>query len=204
MPTPAITRRGFLGAAALTVVSRHVLGATTEPAPSDKLNIAGIGVGGMGGANLWHSRSQNIVALCDVDHNYAAGSFKKWPKAKVHTDYRKMLDEQKDIEAVVVGTPDHTHAVITLAAIQAGKHAYTQKPLTHNVYESRRLAEAASKAKVATQMGIQGHSGEGARLITEWIQDGAIGEVREVDTWCSLSYYPWGHASWSSKWGSRP
>ncbi|MBL7223013.1 MAG: Gfo/Idh/MocA family oxidoreductase [Candidatus Brocadiae bacterium] len=204
MPTPATTRRGFLGAAALTVVSRHVLGATTEPAPSDKLNIAGIGVGGMGGANLWHSRSQNIVALCDVDHNYAAGSFKKWPKAKVHTDYRKMLDEQKDIEAVVVGTPDHTHAVITLAAIQAGKHAYTQKPLTHNVYESRRLAEAAAKAKVATQMGIQGHSGEGARLIYEWIQDGAIGEVREVDTWCSLSYYPWGHASWSSKWGSRP
>jgi predicted dehydrogenase len=91
-----------------------------------------------------------------------------------------------------------------MAAIQAGKHVYTQKPLTHDVYESRALAEAARKAKVATQMGIQGHSGEGARLICEWIWAGAVGEIREVDAWCSLSYYPWGHASWSSKWGRRP
>ncbi len=200
------SRRQFLGAAAaLTVVSRHVLGAAKTPPPSDRLNIAGIGVGGMGHGNLRNlERSENIVALCDVDHNYAAGTIKRYPKAKTYVDFRKMLDAQKDIEAVVIATPDHTHAVITMAAIKAGKHVYTQKPLTHNVYEARMLAEAAAKHKVATQMGIQGHSGEGIRLIREWIEDGAIGEIREVDAWCSLTYYPWGHASWSTKWGRRP
>jgi len=143
------------------------------------------------------------VALCDVDHNYAAHTFRRYPKARVFSDYRKMLDEQKEIEAVVIATPDHTHAVVTLAAMKAGKHVYTQKPLTHDIYEARMLAEMARKTKVATQMGIQGHSGEGIRLIREWIADGAIGEVREVDAWCSLSYHPWGHASWSSPYGPR-
>jgi len=203
-----ISRRDLLAgaasAAAFTVVSRHVLGGEAAPPPSDKLAIAGIGVGGMGGANLRHLGSQTIVALCDVDHNYAAHTFKRYPKAKVHTDFRKMFDAQKDIEAVVVGTPDHTHAVASMAAIQAGKHVYCQKPLTHDVYEARMLAQAAKKAKVATQMGIQGHSGEGARLICEWIWSGAIGEVREVDAWCSLTYYPWGHASWSTRWSRKP
>jgi len=203
-----MTRRRFLGAAAsaaaFTIVPRHVLGGPLKPAPSGKLNIAGIGVRGMGGANLRQLESENIVALCDVDHNYAAGAFKRYPNAKVYKDFRQMLEKQKDIDAVVVATPDHTHAVISLAAIKAGKHVYCQKPLTHDVYEARMLAAAAREAKVTTQMGIQGHSMEGARLICEWIWDGAIGEVREVDAWCSLSYYPWGHAGWSSRWGSRP
>ena len=168
------------------------------------MNIAGVGVGGMGAGNLKALESENIVALCDVDHAYAAGTFKRYPNAKTYTDYREMLDKQKDIEAVMIATPDHTHAVISMAAIKAGKHVYCQKPLTHDVHESRMLAWAAKEARVATQMGNQGHSMEGIRLICEWIWDGAIGEIREVDAWCSLSYYPWGHAGWSSKWGTRP
>ncbi|KPJ77889.1 MAG: hypothetical protein AMS14_00395 [Planctomycetes bacterium DG_20] len=202
-----VTRRRLLGvasAAAVTVVSRHVVGGARGAAPSEKLNIAGIGVGGMGGTNLRNLESQNIVALCDVDHAYAARTIKRYPKAKVHTDFRKMLDEQKDIDAVVVATPDHTHAVVSMAAMRARKHVYCQKPLTHDVYEARMLARAAREARVTTQMGIQGHSGEGARLICEWLWNGAIGQVREVDAWCSLSYYPWGHAGWSSRWGTRP
>ena len=202
------TRRTFLqqaaGAAGVTVVAPHVLGGPGKTAPSDKLNIAGIGIGGMGRGNLGNVSGENIVALCDVDDRYAAGTFGQFPKAKTYRDYRKMLDAQKDIDAVVIATPDHTHAAIALAAIRAGKHVYCQKPLTHDVREARVLAEAAREAKVATQMGIQGHSGEGARLICEWIWDGVIGEVTEVDAWCSLSYYPWGHASWSSRWSARP
>ncbi|MBM4030272.1 MAG: Gfo/Idh/MocA family oxidoreductase [Planctomycetes bacterium] len=203
------SRRGFLGSAAsgaaFLAVARHVVGGEPRKlAPSDKLNVAGVGVGGMGGANINALASENIVALCDVHLKHAAGTLGRYPNAKTYGDYRKMLDAQKEIDAVVVGTPDHTHAVVSMAAIKAGKHVYTQKPLTHDVYESRALAIAAREAKVTTVMGIQGHSGEGARLICEWIWDGAIGEVREVDAWCSLSYYPWGHAGWSSRWASRP
>jgi predicted dehydrogenase len=208
MSNQHISRRGFLTAtattAAVTIVPSHVLGGPRNKPPSEKLNIAGIGVGGMGKSNLRQLESENIVALCDVDHNYAAGTFKRYPKAKVYTDYRKMLDKQKDIDAVVIATPDHTHAVISMEAIRRGKHVYCQKPLTHDVYESRMLAKTAKETGVATQMGIQGHSDEGIRLIREWIEDGAIGEVREVDAWCSLSYYPFGHAYWSSKWSRRP
>ena len=200
-----IARRDFLGAAAaFTVVASHVLGGPRQLAPNEKLNVAGIGVGGMGGGNLRNLESENIVALCDVDSGYAGHTFKRYPNAKTYTDFREMLDQQKDIDAVLVATPDHTHAVISMAAIKAGKHVYCQKPLTHDVYEARMLATAAREAKVATQMGIQGHSGEGARLICEWIWSGALGEVAEVDAWCSLSYYPWGHAGWSTRWGSRP
>ena len=106
--------------------------------------------------------------------------------------------------AEVVATPDHTHAVIAMAAMQAGKHVYLQKPLTHDVFEARTLAEASKHYKVTTQMGNQGHSSESIRRICEWIWDGAIGEVHEVQAWCDLTYYPWGHAYWSSKWGQRP
>jgi len=203
-----VSRREFLGAAgataAFTIVPRHVLGGPGRTAPSEKLNIAGIGVGGMGRGNLRNLKGENIVALCDVDEQYAGKTFKEFPKAETFRDYRKMLDKQKDIDAVVIATPDHTHAVIAAAAIKAGKHVYCQKPLTHDIYESRFLTEAARKAGVTTQMGIQGHSDEGIRLICEWIWDGAIGEVREVDAWCSLSYYPWGHAYWSTSCATRP
>jgi predicted dehydrogenase len=202
-----LTRRQFLeeGAAAslLTIVPRRAIGRGQTP-PSDRLNIAGIGVGGMGAANLRALESENIVALCDVDWKYAAPTFARYPGAQAFRDYRVMLEKRKDIDAVVIATPDHTHAVITLAAMAAGKHVYTQKPLTHDVWEARRLALAAKDSKVTTQMGIQGHSGEGIRLVVEWIRAGLIGEVSEVDGWCDLSYYPWGHAYWSSKWGERP
>ena len=207
--TQRINRRQFVqesaaAAASTLIVQRHVLGGVGQVAPSDRLNIAGIGIGGMGGANLKNLESQNIVALCDVDPEFAAGTINRYPKAKLYVDYRDMLEKQKDIDGVLIATPDHTHAVISLAAIRAGKHVYCQKPLTHNVYEARVLAQAAKEAKVATQMGIQGHSMEGLRLACEWIQAGVIGEVREVDAWCDLSYYPWGHAGWSSQWSERP
>jgi predicted dehydrogenase len=202
------SRRRFLAATSATsvfsVVPRFVLGGIGHTAPSEKLNIAGIGVGGMGASNLRHCTDENIVALCDVDHDYASATFKKYPDAVVYKDYRVMLEKQRDIDAVVIATPDHTHAVISMAAIQTGRHVYCQKPLTHDIYESRMLAGAAREAKVATQMGIQGHSMEGIRLVCEWIWDGAIGTVREVEAWCSLSYYPPGHAGWSSKWSDRP
>lgn len=202
-----LNRRQFLAAtaaiSAFTVVPRHVLGAGETP-PSEKLNIAGIGVGGMGANNLENLKSQNIVALCDVDPHYAGKTFKRFPNAKLYTDYRELLEKQRDIEGVLIATPDHTHAVIAMAAMRAGKHVYCQKPLTHDIAESRALAEAARTCKVTTQMGNQGHSGEGIRQICEWIWDGGIGEVHEVDAWCDLSYYPWGHAYWSSKWGARP
>jgi predicted dehydrogenase len=208
MSQPTIRRREFLtaagAAAAFSIVPRHVLGGANQTAPSEKLNIAGIGVGGMGAHNVAQTATENIVALCDVDHNYAARVFNKYPDAKTYFDYREMLDQQPEIDAVVIATPDHTHAVICMAAMKAGKHVYCQKPLTHDVYEARRLAEAAREAGVATQMGIQGHSTDGVRQIREWITAGAIGEVREVDAWCNLSYYPWGHAGWSSRWGTRP
>ena len=204
-----ISRRSFmkgtaLSAASFMIVPRHVIGGLGFTAPSDKLNIAGIGVGGQGKANLKALEDENIVALCDVDFVYASETAERYPKAKQYADYRVMLENQKDIDAVVIATPDHTHAVISMAAIQAGKHVYCQKPLTHHIYESRMLSEAAKKSGVTTAMGIQGHSGEGIRLICEWIWDGAIGEVMEVDAWCSLSYYPWGHESWSTKWDNRP
>lgn len=205
-------RRSFLrtgvaaagSVAAAMVVPGHVLGGPRDIPPSEKMNVAGIGIGGMGAGNLANLASENIVALCDVDPGYAAHTIKKYPKAKVYIDYREMLDKQKEIDGVVVATPDHTHAVISIAAMRAGKHVYCQKPLTHDVYESRRMAEVAKECKVATQMGIQGHPMEGIRLVTEWIAAGVIGEVRDVDAWCDLTYYPWGHASWSSKFSERP
>jgi predicted dehydrogenase len=211
MPKNRMTRRTFLKSAAgvsaapalFHIIPRHVLGRGQTP-PSDKLNIAGIGIGGMGASDLRELEAENIVALCDVDPNYAAGTVKRYPDAKFYVDYRVMLEKQKGIDAVVIATPDHTHAVITMAAMKLGKHVYTQKPLTHSIWEARTLARAASESKVTTQMGIQGHSQEGIRLICEWIWAGLIGEVREVDAWCDLSYYPWGHAYWSSKWGERP
>jgi predicted dehydrogenase len=189
---------------ACSIVPRHALGGPRNIPPSEKMNIAGIGVGGMGASNLSALESENIVALCDVDENCAGHVIQRYPRARLYTDFREMLDKQKDIDGVMIATPDHTHAVISLAAMRAGKHVYCQKPLTHDVHEARTLAKAAQQYKVATQMGIQGHSMEGIRLICEWIWAGLIGEVREVEAWCSLTYYPWGHAGWSSQWGARP
>ncbi|MCX5639155.1 MAG: Gfo/Idh/MocA family oxidoreductase [Planctomycetota bacterium] len=194
-----ISRRDFMGSAAaavaaFTIVPRRVLGGSGNKPPSEKLNIAGIGAGGMGASNInaCSDSGENIVALCDVDDERAKDTFNRYPKARKWKDFRKMLDEQKDIDAVIVATPDHTHAVAAMAAMRRGKHVYVQKPMTHTVYEARMLTEAARKYKVATQMGNQGHSGEGVRLICEWIWDGAIGPVREVQAWTNRPIWPQG------------
>jgi predicted dehydrogenase len=183
-----ISRRSFLGSSAaalasVTIVPRHVLGGPGNVPPSEKLNIAGIGVGGQGSWDLDNVSSENIVALCDVDTKRAEGTFKRYPRAKKYRDFRKMLEKEKNIDAVVVATPDHTHAVATMMAIQMGKHAYCEKPLTRTVYEARAIAKAARQAKVATQMGNQGMAFEGNRLINEWLWDGAIGPIREAHAW---------------------
>ncbi len=183
-----ISRREFLGAAgaigAFTIVPRYVLGGAGNTPPSEKLNIAGIGVGGQGGGDLNAVSSQNIVALCDVDWRHAAGTFRRYSSARKYKDFRKMLDkEDKNIDAVVVATPDHIHAPASMAAIKRGKHVYCEKPLTHSVYEARKIAEAARKAGVATQMGNQGQASEQTRLMCEMVWDGAIGPVREVHVW---------------------
>jgi len=191
-----LSRRHFMGAAAaaaaFTIVPSHVLGAAGQKPPSEKLNIAGVGIGGMGSSNLRGCESENIVALCDVDWDYAAKVFKKYPNARQWKDFRKMLDEQKDIEAVIVATPDHLHTPVAMAAMQRGKHVYVQKPLTRLVEEARVLTEAARKYKVATQMGNQGHSGNGVRDICEWIWAGVIGEVKEVHAWTNRPVWPQG------------
>jgi predicted dehydrogenase len=240
-----LSRRKFLtnvaaGGAALTIAPRHVLGRGFA-APSDTLNIAGIGVGGMGRTNLINVSSQNIVALCDVDWGYAGKGFDRLdtdisnlqkrldqpdpapapgqppvqfdrakakvrlsnmirlknehlPKAKRYQDYREMLEQQKDIDAVVVATADHMHAPIALAAMAHGKHVYVQKPLTWSVEEARQLAKRAKETKLATQMGNQGHSLDDARTVVEYVQAGAIGAVREVHIWTDrpLGFWPQG------------
>ncbi len=194
-----ITRRSFVSAAAAstfaaTVLPRHVLGGVGYTAPSDKLNVAGVGVGGMGRNNVANVASENIVALCDVDFDYAAKTFQKYPDAKTYKDYRVMLDQQKDIDAVIIATADHTHAVIATAAMDLGKHVYVQKPLTRSIHEARALAKKARETGVATQMGNQGHSSDDARKVNEWIWNGAIGPVREVHVWTNrpIGYWPQG------------
>jgi predicted dehydrogenase len=168
-----------------------VLGQGQTP-PSEKLNIAGIGVGGMGRNNVKACENENIVALCDVDWEFSAPILELYPKAERHHDFRRMFDKQKNIDAVIVATADHTHAIASMTAIKLGKHVYCQKPLTHSVYEARKLAEAAREAGVATQMGNQGHSSERIRLVVEWIRAGVIGDVREVHVWTNRPGSIWG------------
>ena len=193
------SRRNFLAAAGgaslgLLIVPRHVLGGAGFVPPSERVNLAGIGAGGMGGGDIaTHAKNgANIVALVDVDEQRAAGSFGNFPQARRYKDFRVMLDkEAANIDAVSVGTPDHIHAVAAMAAIRAGKHVYCQKPLTHTLHEWRELTKAAHAAGVATQMGNQGHASEGARLTNEWIRAGIIGEVREVHVWSDRAGRLW-------------
>ncbi|MCD6395281.1 MAG: Gfo/Idh/MocA family oxidoreductase [Planctomycetes bacterium] len=181
-----ISRRTFMGAVAVaafafSIVPGKVMG---EDAPSNKLNIACIGAAGRGWANLRGVEGQNIVALCDVDLERAKNNFNRYPSAKKFRDFRVMFDKmEKDIDAVIVSTPDHTHYIAAMAAMERGKHVYCEKPLAHSVYEVREMMSAARKYKVQTQMGNQGHSDEHIRLVCEWVQDGAIGDVREVHAW---------------------
>jgi len=192
------SRRGFLkntavAVAGITIIPSYVVSGLGYKAPSDKLNIAGIGIGGKGHSNLVGMSTENIVALCDVDWKYAETCFKGFPNAKRYWDWRKMFDEMgKSIDAVMIATADHSHAGIAATALSLGKHVYCQKPLTHSVYESRLLTKLAAKHKVATQMGNQGNSGDGVRQLCEWIWNGEIGEIREVHTWTDRPIWPQG------------
>jgi hypothetical protein len=194
-----ITRRTFIGttgtvAAGLTILPSSVISGLGHRAPSDKLNIAVVGIGGMGNSNLKAVKaSENIVALCDVDWAYSKAVFAANPDAKAYWDWRKMYDEMgKSIDAVIVATSDHSHCVAASNAITMGKHTFVQKPLTHSVYESRLLTKLAAKYKVATQMGNQGSSEEGVNLSIEWIQNGEIGEVRKVEAFTDRPIWPQG------------
>ena len=192
----AFLRRSAAAGAAFAApyfLAASARGAAGKPPPSDRLNIACIGVGGMGGYDVKSVASENIVALCDVDDRRAAGTYKSLPKAKKFKDFRLMLEQlDRQIDAVTVSTPDHVHAPASMMAIRMGKHVRTQKPLSHSVHESRLLAEAARKHKVATQMGIQGHCFEGPRLLCEWVRAGLIGPVREVHIWTNRPIWPQG------------
>lgn len=195
------SRRSFiktagLAAAGFMIVPRHVLGGTGFTAPSDRLQVAGVGVGGKGQsniANIYKGGKADIAFLCDVDDRRAATTVKNFPGAKYYKDYREMLDRDgKNIDAVVVSTPDHNHAMIAMAAMQLGKHVYVEKPLTHDIYEARKLTEAAQRYKVVTQMGNQGASGDGVRQLQDWVDGGVIGKVQDVYCWTDRPSWPQG------------
>jgi len=187
-----VTRRTFLRGAALAGSGLVILsnsGSVRGTPANDKLNIAGIGVGGRGAADIKGVMSENIIALCDVDHNHAAKTFETLPQAKRYTDFRRMLDKiHNEIDAVVVGTPDHTHAPPGVMAMKLGKHCYCEKPLTHNVYEARIMANVARKNRLVTQMGTQIHAGGNYRRVVELVQTGAIGSVEEVHVWLGANF----------------
>ncbi len=187
-----LNRREFLRGAAclgsgLVVISNSRLVRGTEA--NSRLNIAGIGVGGRGAANINGVASENIVALCDVDHVHSAKTFERFSQAKRYKDFRRMLEEMHEkIDAVVVGTPDHTHAVAGVMAMKLGKHCYCEKPLTHSVYEARVMSDIAREKKLVTQMGTQIHAKGNYRRAVELVQSGAIGAVREVHVWMGANF----------------
>ena len=186
---------GFV-ATGIMVVPRHVLGGKGFLAPSDQLIIASVGVGGKGRsdiANFYKSGKSAIGYLCDVDERPVAKAIENYPKAKYYKDWRELFaKEAKNFDAVSVSTPDHNHAIIAHSAMQLGKHVYVQKPLTHDIYEARKLTEAAIRYKVVTQMGNQGASGDGVRQLREWYNAGVIGEVLTVNCWTNRPSWPQG------------
>lgn len=193
-----IGRREFLRTTALGGVGLLVLHNAQSVfgyQANEKLNLAFIGAGGQGGAlvNEFGNLGENIVALCDVDEQTAAGSFQKFPRARRYRDFRKMLDEMhRQIDAVVVATPDHTHAVASITAMKLGKHVYCEKPLTYCIYEAQMMRKIAQQAKVATQMGNQGMGSSGTRQAIEILRSGAIGKIREVHLWTDRPIWPQG------------
>lgn len=192
----ASSRRRFLltasGAAAFQIVPGHVVRAQEgKLAPSEKLNIAFVGAAGRGSANLAGCLNENVYAFADCDQRHAAGTVQKHPKARFHTDWRELLDKEgKNLDCVVVSTPDHNHAIVAMAAMQLGKHVYVEKPLTRTISEARALMAAARQHRVVTQMGNQGHAAEGARQTNEWIRSGALGEIREVHCQSTRPIWP--------------
>ena len=194
-----LTRRGILGGAAalagITIVPRHVLGGPGKTAPSDKPSVAGVGIGGVGHGQIQACAAAgfNVTVLCDVDDVLADRTARKFPQARRYRDFRKMLAAEGDkIDAVYCGTPDHTHALISMAALKAGKHVLTVKPLTRTIWEGRMLADAATKAGVMTQMTASAASTESGCKICEMVWDGIIGDVTEVHIWSNRPLWPHG------------
>ena len=189
-----VSRRGFLaaGLAMPFIVPRSVLGGTGHQAPSDTLRIAAVGVGGMGQSYLGGCRNERIVALCDLDFNRSANVFRTYPKATRYHDFRKMFDkESKNFDALIIGTPDHTHAILLMAAVKLRKHIYCAKPITHSIAEARKVRAALGKAKdLVTKSSVQSSATDHARNTTELLKSGAIGGVRELHIWCDHPAYP--------------
>jgi predicted dehydrogenase len=190
-------QKGAWAAGSFFIVPRHVLGKGYTP-PSDMLNIAAIGGGGKGEVditNSWNNGKNNIAAICDVDWIRAKKMMDKFPKATRYRDYRELLDKEKNIDALTITTPDHTHAVIAVPAMQLGKHVYVQKPLTHDIFETRVLTELARNKKIVTQMGNQGSSSEAVKYWGEWFAKGLIGKVHTVHVWTNRPVWPQGIAT---------
>ena len=173
----------------LTAATTAAAGARTK-SPGEKLNLAGVGIGAMGGVYLRNCESENIMALCDVDDNVAAKTFARYPQAPRYRDFRVMIEKEKDIDAVIIGTPDHTHAMVAMAAMKLGKHVYCAKPLTRTIAEARMLAKTAKEMGVATQMSAQSCASDGALTTAEWVQSGVLGTVREVHVWSDRPVWP--------------
>jgi hypothetical protein len=187
-----LNRRRFIRTVGLAAAGSALAGCETaqprRPSANEKLNIAVIGVAGRGGDNLREVAAlENIVALCDVDSTRLTAAAQKFPAAKTYSDFRRLID-QHDIDAILVATPDHTHAVATAAALRSGRHVYCEKPLTHTVSEARVITELAQKKKLVTQIGTQIHAGNNYRRVVELVQIGAIGPVREVHVWAAAVY----------------
>jgi predicted dehydrogenase len=200
--THRITRRQFVGGTLATGALAsgyfiHPSPAQESNSANEKLNLAIVGCGNKGWHNVQELKSQNMVALCDVDANYLNKAAQAYPDATKHRDFRRMLDQNaKQIDAVVVSTADHTHAPATALALAMGKHVYCEKPLTHTVEEARIIAQMAEKAKVATQMGIQIHANNNYRRVVEIIQSGILGKIREVYCWCNKGWAGGKFTSW--------
>ena len=198
--TPAsLTRRRFLYTSSALgsglLLPSGLVRAAAKPrqlSPNEKLNIASIGANGQGATDTDGCAGENIVALCDVDSKRLAERAAKYPKAKLFSDYRKMLEEQKGIDAVIVSTPDHHHAFAAVMAMKLGKHVYCQKPMAHSIWEARLMRQVAARQKVATQMGNQGHSYDSTRRLVELVQAGVLGDVREVHVWTDRPIWPQG------------
>ncbi len=191
-------RRVFLQSAGTALPAfyffpRHVLGGKNFTAPSDKLNIASVGAGGVCKSYIENCNSENIVALCDVDDARAGETYKTYPKARRYNDFRVMFDKEgKNIDAVIVGTPDHTHTIPAIMAMKMGKHLYCAKPLTRTIYETRLLHQVARETGVATQMSTQQNASDDHRLLAEMIWSSVIGDIREVHTWSNRPIWPQG------------
>jgi len=197
MSTPTLSRREFLQrtslASAAALAFPHVSRAQAGASPNNKLNIACVGCGGRGAEHVRAYATENLVAFCDVDEARGAGSFKANPSVPRFRDFRVMLDKLgNQIDAVSIATPDHMHFPIAMAAMSLGKHVFVEKPLAHTVWETREMARLAREKKVATQMGNQGHAGEGTRLLREWFDAGVLGEVRNVHSWTDRPIWPQG------------